>query len=54
MHGKNKEGWWGYDQFEEQVVDVMDCIDVMRQRSNWCWRLTTPQAMLNFERTGCM
>jgi len=27
--GKNKEGWWGYEKFEEQVVDVMDCFDVI-------------------------
>lgn len=30
VHGKNKDGLWGYNQLEEQqVVDVMDCIDVI-------------------------
>lgn len=29
VHGKNKQEWLGYDQFEEQVVDVMDYIDVI-------------------------
>lgn len=29
QHGKNREGFWGYAEFEEQVVDVMDCFDVI-------------------------
>ena len=29
VRGKNRDGWWRYDQFEEEVVDVMDCIDVI-------------------------
>ncbi|CAB1120843.1 unnamed protein product [Ectocarpus sp. CCAP 1310/34] len=26
-YGKGKEGYWGYDQFEEQVEDVMDVLE---------------------------
>ena len=29
VHGKNKEGYWGYAQFEEQVVDVMDVLEAL-------------------------
>lgn len=29
LHGKNREGFWGFKEFEEQVVDVMDCFDVL-------------------------
>ena len=29
VHGKNKEGYWGYVQFEEQVVDVMDVLEAL-------------------------
>lgn len=29
VHGKNKEGFWGFKEFEEQTVDVMDCFDVL-------------------------
>ena len=28
-HGKNKEGFGGYAQFEEQVVDVMDVLEAL-------------------------
>ncbi|CAM9847356.1 unnamed protein product, partial [Pylaiella littoralis] len=26
-YGKGKDGYWGYDQFEEQVEDVMDVLE---------------------------
>ena len=29
VHGKNKEGFWGYEQFEKQVVDVLDVLEVL-------------------------
>ena len=29
VHSKNKEGYWGYAQFEEQVVDVMDVLEAL-------------------------
>ena len=29
VHDKNKEGYWGYAQFEEQVVDVMDVLEAL-------------------------
>lgn len=28
-YGKNKEGYWDYDMFAKQVVDLMDCIEVL-------------------------
>ncbi|CAN0579095.1 unnamed protein product, partial [Ectocarpus sp. 12 AP-2014] len=28
-YGKNKEGYWNYDMFAEQCVDIMDCFDVL-------------------------
>ena len=29
VHDKNKEGYWGHAQFEEQVVDVMDVLEAL-------------------------
>lgn len=29
VHGKNKEEFWGYAQFEEQIVDVMDVFEAL-------------------------
>jgi hypothetical protein len=28
-YGKNKEGYWDYDMFATQVVDLLDCIEVL-------------------------
>ena len=28
-YGKNKDGYWNYDMFAEQCVDVMDCFEVL-------------------------
>ena len=28
-YGKNKEGYWDYDMFAKQVVDFMDCVEVL-------------------------
>ena len=29
VHRRNKEGYWGYAQFEEQVVDMMDVLEAL-------------------------
>ena len=29
LPGKNREGYWGFAEFDEQVIDVMDCIEVL-------------------------
>lgn len=29
VHGKNKERYWGYVLFEEQVIDVTDCLHIL-------------------------
>jgi hypothetical protein len=31
--GSNNDGWWGYECFAEQVVDLMDCIEVVYEGS---------------------
>lgn len=28
-YGKQKEGYWPYDMFVEQCVDIMDCFEVL-------------------------
>ena len=27
LPGKNREGYWGFDEFQKQVIDVMDCLE---------------------------
>ena len=27
LPGKNREGYWGYAEFEQQTIDIMDCIE---------------------------
>lgn len=27
LHGKNSQGFWGYEQMEEQAMDVIDCLE---------------------------
>lgn len=29
LPGKNREGYWGFADFEEQTIDVMDCLEVI-------------------------
>ena len=29
LPGKNREGYWGFAEFDEQVIDAMDCIEVL-------------------------
>ena len=29
LYGKHRDGSWGYDEFAQQVVDVMDCHDAL-------------------------
>lgn len=28
-YGKNKDGYWNYDMFAEQCIDIMDCFEVL-------------------------
>ena len=29
LPGKNRKGYWGFAEFEERVIDVMDCFEVL-------------------------
>ena len=32
LPGKNRDGYWGYADFEQQTIDIMDCLEVIEPR----------------------